>query len=173
MREFDQMESIFREKFEKEEEKFYRLRATGAPNDNRLDRLKEDLQRDIDQLKAQLESKVEDDLLVLEEEQGEADTIFGDNHDNIRVKRHNSKKKSTPCYSNLCSFPFRTQYGGLKDNKLNNQPPTSCDDLGKMGYTMSAFYPVKDKSNSDKISIVHCEFNSPLGKDNEYGKIIA
>jgi len=139
------------------------LRASDIPNDNRFDRLKVDLQRDIDQLKAQLEPKIEDGLYVLEEED-EADIISSKNHDNSRIKRQtNSKKikKSTPCYSNLCSFPFRTQYGGLnKERKVNTQPPTSCDDLGKMGHTMSALYPVKEDQSSEKISIVHCEFNS-------------
>jgi len=172
MEEFDKMESIFRENFKKEEEKFYQLRASDVPNDNRFNHLKDDLQRDIDQLKAQLESKVEDaDPLVSNEEDVETETIFG-HHYNSREKRHNSKKKSTPCHSNLCSFTFRPQYGGLnKDTKVNNQPPTSCADLGRMGYTMSALYPVKEDAHSEKISIVHCEFNSPLD-ENEYGKTI-
>lgn len=168
------MESIFREKFEKEEEKFYQLIASDVPNSNRLDRLKVDLQRDLDQLKAEMKSKVEDGPFVLEEEE-EPDNIFGHNHDDSnRVKRHNSKKKSTPCNPNLCSFPFRTQFGGLKDTKeakLNNRPPTSCSDLGRMGYTMSALYPVKENPSSDKISIVHCEFNLPPGNEND-GKTI-
>lgn len=158
------MESIFREKFEKEEEKYYQLRASDVPNDNRLDRLKVDLQRDIDELKSQFESNVEDGPSVVSEEEEDLDKMFDHNHENSnRVKRHNSKKKSPPCHPNLCSFPFRTQYGGQnKDTKLNkNNPPTSCDDLGRMGHTMSALYPVKDDASSEKLSIVHCEFNSP------------
>lgn len=172
MEEFDKMESIFRENFKKEEEKFYRLMASDVPNDNRFHHLKVDLQRDIDQLKAQLESKVEDDPIVSKEEEVETETsIFGDNY-HSREKRQNSKKKSTPCHSNLCSFTFRPQYGGLnKDTKVNNRPPTSCADLGRRGYTMSALYPVKEDARSEKISIVHCEFNSPID-ENEYGKSI-
>jgi len=37
---------------------------------------------------------------------------------------------------------------------------------------MSALYPVKEDARSEKKSIVNCEFNSPIGNENEYDKTI-
>jgi len=39
-------------------------------------------------------------------------------------------------------------------------PPTSCSDLGKIGYTLNGYYLVKrkDNSNSSKIATVFCSF---------------
>jgi len=157
MEEFDKMESIFREKFENEGETFYRMRATSDFSyDNPFDSLKVYLQRDIDRLKAQLQSKVEQDSLSLEQDD-EAEILSRNSHDKSRMKRLDAKKikKSTPWYSNLCSFKFCTQYGGLnKGTNVNNQPPASCTDLGMMGYTMSGLYPVQKDGSSEKISII-------------------
>jgi len=46
-------------------------------------------------------------------------------------------------------------------------PATSCDELGKIGYTLNGYYIVKAKPqsivrSSHKFEIVYCQFYQPL-----------
>jgi len=47
-------------------------------------------------------------------------------------------------------------------------PPTSCEELGKLGYTLNGFYLIKgiDESNSTRIKTVYCQFKQPPAPKN-------
>jgi len=42
-------------------------------------------------------------------------------------------------------------------------PPTSCEELSKLGYTLNGYYLVKGKDNlnSFRIQAVYCQFKEP------------
>jgi len=44
-------------------------------------------------------------------------------------------------------------------------PATSCEELGKLGYTLNGLYLVdcKDKSLKVKIEVIECRFKQPHG----------
>jgi len=44
-------------------------------------------------------------------------------------------------------------------------PPTSCDDLNKLGYTLNGYYLIKgkEKSNASQIQVTYCRFHQPTG----------
>ena len=64
--------------------------------------------------------------------------------------------------------------GNLDDDKQNNGPATSCEELGKNGYTLNGYYIVKGKSQpssgSNKIEVVYCQFYQPYNRVTENGK---
>ena len=44
-------------------------------------------------------------------------------------------------------------------------PPTSCDDLNKLGYTLNGYYLIKAKEKLDasRIQVTYCRFHQPTG----------
>lgn len=51
--------------------------------------------------------------------------------------------------------------------KIFYGPPTSCEELGKLGYTLNGYYLVKGKDNmniSGRIRAVYCQFKQPTAK---------
>ena len=44
-------------------------------------------------------------------------------------------------------------------------PATSCEELGKLGYTLNGLYLVdcEDKSQKGKIEVIECRFKQPQG----------
>ena len=42
-------------------------------------------------------------------------------------------------------------------------PPTSCEELGKLGYTLNGYYLVKGKDNFNRgrVRTVYCQFKQP------------
>ena len=42
-------------------------------------------------------------------------------------------------------------------------PPTSCDELNKLGYTLNGYYLIKGKEtlNANRIQVVYCQFQQP------------
>lgn len=42
-------------------------------------------------------------------------------------------------------------------------PPTSCNELGKLGYTLNGYYLVNGVNSKRQIEIILCQFKSPHG----------
>ncbi len=40
-------------------------------------------------------------------------------------------------------------------------PPTSCNELRKLGYTLNGFYLVNGVNDRHQIEIIYCQFKSP------------
>ncbi len=42
-------------------------------------------------------------------------------------------------------------------------PPSNCNELGKIGYTLNGYY-LANSANREKIEIILCQFEGPLGE---------
>ena len=72
-------------------------------------------------------------------------------------------------------------HSGEEEKKTRNQntaesrfygPATSCDELGKLGYTLNGLYLVdcKDKPSKDRLEVIICRFKQPNGSKEGNGK---
>ena len=53
--------------------------------------------------------------------------------------------------------------------RFYGHPPTSCEDLNKIGYTLNGYYLIKGNNekqkldNANRIQVVYCQFLRPPG----------
>jgi len=71
------------------------------------------------------------------------------------------------CYRNRKNKD-ETEEGANKSNIFFG-PPTSCEELNNLGYTLNGYYLIKGKGklNANRIQVVYCQFLQPPGTNKQ------
>jgi len=185
MEEFNKMESsnhetVLRDKKEKVDE-ISRLKIKHAyDNEFQVNLLENDLHQEISLLKTTV-GRNRDNIALLRESTNQVTDrkIKNQRPESNRVKRQREEQfistntgHKTPSVDfctikpRFCTLQHKIHKSSGEADKNKNaiedvHPPTSCDDLVRMGHTLDGFYPFLGKEeNAAKVSINHCVFNS-------------